>query len=128
MLRTRMQQVVSPTSADKRKLQKQKYERSPRGKRAKARAMRKWAGCNPISEGEIFDLMSKQEGRCALCGTELGYPDKNTCIDHNHLTGEVRGLLCSTCNRHLGFVENRPQFIEAARAYLKSPPFATLYV
>jgi hypothetical protein len=54
-------------------------------------------------------LLVKQEGRCALCGQpetakRWGKP-MTLAVDHDHETKEIRGLLCSRCNRSLGFYE-----------------------
>jgi len=39
--------------------------------------------------------------------------------DHNHLTGRWRGVLCTSCNRGLGFFKDSIELFEAALAYLK---------
>jgi len=39
-------------------------------------------------------------------------------IDHNHVTGKVRGLLCVSCNTTLGRLENN-DFMSKAKAYLE---------
>jgi len=44
-----------------------------------------------------------QSGLCAICGIE----DTNWCLDHDHRTGKVRGVLCTGCNILLGQIENR---------------------
>ena len=52
---------------------------------------------------EDFDYMYiSQGGVCAIC--ELPY-HRTLHVDHNHNTGKVRGLLCKTCNTHLGTYE-----------------------
>lgn len=53
-------------------------------------------------------------GRCAICGL----PEK--AIDHNHATGEVRGLLCGSCNTGLGFFRDSPKLLRKAAEYLKT--------
>lgn len=62
---------------------------------------------------EDYDRMySLQDGRCAICGRSLDL----LCVDHNHQTGEVRGLLCKVCNQWLGLVDDDPKkAIKAAR-------------
>ena len=56
----------------------------------------------------------KKEG-CALCGTT-----KNLHVDHNHNTGEVRGILCTNCNRGIGHLQDSPDLLRKAIAYLES--------
>lgn len=59
---------------------------------------------------ETFDqLLSRQKGKCALCKnpfteSKLGYIKPR--VDHDHMTGKVRGLLCHSCNIGLAFYEN----------------------
>ncbi|MBP5870856.1 hypothetical protein F3K34_13455 [Streptomyces sp. LBUM 1486] len=49
-------------------------------------------------------LLKRQNSRCAICGTNKpGHtPDRLFDIDHDHVTGKVRGLLCQHCNMGLG--------------------------
>ena len=68
-----------------------------------------------------YDVMFKlQGGKCAICG---GGTSKNfLATDHDHKTGEIRGLLCATCNKVLGrFRDDSDRFYHAAR-YLEWPP------
>ncbi len=48
------------------------------------------------------NLLQVQKGRCALCGTVPKAP----CLDHCHVNGWIRGVLCSGCNAMLGKLEN----------------------
>lgn len=68
-----------------------------------------------------YDLMLKrQNGCCALCGTaKPGMKRKYFCVDHNHVSGAVRGLLCYACNLHtVGSLEKRGITIKQLRDYL----------
>lgn len=72
---------------------------------------------------EYERLLEEQNHRCAICGGE-GFKlkeDQNTklVIDHDHDTGEVRGLLCHNCNRALGLFQDNPDRIKQALAYLE---------
>jgi hypothetical protein len=49
-------------------------------------------------------MFDKQGGVCRICGA-LPPPDRYLHIDHNHTTGQVRGLLCYTCNVNLSWYE-----------------------
>lgn len=51
------------------------------------------------------DMYIKQNGCCLLCQKPIPY--KQICVDHNHETGKIRGLLCSGCNVKLAWFENR---------------------
>lgn len=64
------------------------------------------------------EMMRSQEGRCALCGIpEKDAPRGVLHVDHCHVSGKIRALLCGRCNTALEAVE-RPGFVDAARAYL----------
>ncbi len=61
-------------------------------------------------------MLENQGGKCAICRRErLG--KRKLCVDHDHATGKVRGLLCTVCNSALGFIES-PRY-ERALEYLK---------
>lgn len=58
-----------------------------------------------------------QKGRCRICDS----PERSgrlLAVDHDHVTGLVRGLLCSACNRGLGFFRDRPDVLRVAADYL----------
>lgn len=70
-----------------------------------------------MDQGEYDDLFDAQGGKCAICG---GHEESVLLsVDHNHETGEVRGLLCRPCNSALGFFKDDPALVESALAYLK---------
>jgi len=58
-------------------------------------------------------LVTKQNGKCLLCDQT-----KKLCVDHDHKTGKVRGLLCKGCNVRLSWFENKKQFRKIMQ-YLK---------
>lgn len=51
-------------------------------------------------------LNEQQHGLCAICENPPRGKMKRLSVDHDHTTGKVRGLLCITCNRSLGWHEN----------------------
>lgn len=61
-----------------------------------------------ISAGQYQAMLAKQKGCCAICGIgenkRKGHENK-MCVDHDHKTGLVRGLLCHRCNIVLGMIE-----------------------
>lgn len=72
-----------------------------------------------ITLEDYEDMLVQQGGGCAICGGRRGNKDVNVLyVDHNHVTGTVRGLLCGKCNRGLGMFQDRPDLLEKARKYL----------
>lgn len=72
---------------------------------------------------EDYDrMLESQGGRCAICGTDTptghGAKHGRFSVDHDHETGEVRGLLCHDCNIGLGGFRDNIYFIEKAIYYL----------
>ena len=71
--------------------------------------------------GEEYRAMSEaQGGVCLFCLRPPKPPRNNLDVDHDHVTGKVRGLLCSGCNRMLGRVSDNPEILRRALAYLES--------
>lgn len=77
-----------------------------------------------ITAQDYRDLMELQGGRCAICLTRPR--SRRLAVDHNHKTGEIRGLLCSRCNRGiLGRARDSEELLLRAVAYLRKPPART---
>ena len=55
-------------------------------------------GCTPQ---QYVDLWIAQAGLCAIC-LEENDSDRKLAVDHDHVTGKIRGLLCNRCNTALG--------------------------
>lgn len=72
--------------------------------------------------GDQYDaLLASQAGRCAIC--ENRPRGKRLAVDHNHQTGEIRGLLCKRCNHDLlGSARDDTPILLRAVSYLKNPP------
>ncbi|HHK7736737.1 TPA: endonuclease VII domain-containing protein [Escherichia coli] len=77
-----------------------------------------------ITADEYNALLQQQGGRCAVCGE---YPtpgntrahwDGKLCIDHDHETGRVRGLLCNDCNLAVGYGKS-PDVLRRSADYLQ---------
>jgi hypothetical protein len=69
------------------------------------------------------DLLDKQNGCCAICGTEDPRGQSKAgrfYVDHNHKTGEVRGLLCNDCNTALGLFKDSTELLASGIKYLNS--------
>lgn len=73
-----------------------------------------------MTPDEYDALLTAQNGRCAICDR---LPSDNArhgrlYVDHHHASGKVRGLLCDQCNRAIGLLQDSPDVIMAAAAYL----------
>lgn len=62
-------------------------------------------------------LLLDQNGKCKICATDIA---ARPVVDHDHRTGEVRALLCGTCNSGIGMFKDDPALLEAAIQYLRS--------
>jgi len=72
-----------------------------------------------LSLNELELLKQKQNYCCAICGThENNCSRKTLFVDHNHTTGEIRGLLCSQCNSALGLMYDDISLLKNAINYL----------
>lgn len=75
-----------------------------------------------ITLSDWISIYVRQNGKCAICGLRAidskSKGDK-LCVDHDHTTGKVRGLLCSTCNSGLGMFKDSTKNLKNAIKYLK---------
>ena len=72
-----------------------------------------------ITGAEYQDLLDAQGGKCAVCKTETAGGKHNVfCVDHDHVTGKVRELLCKDCNIVLGLVQDSPEHLNRLIAYV----------
>ncbi len=77
-----------------------------------------------LSNKKYEALVAKQGGNCASCRDPLPTVDKrqrrrSAHVDHNHTTGDVRGVLCSGCNTSLGGLKESPRRAQALITYMK---------
>lgn len=72
-----------------------------------------------ISLEEYNSMFSYQEGKCAICDKHQSEFKHRFCVDHDHITGQIRGLLCHTCNRALGLLKDNVDNLLRAIDYLK---------
>jgi len=100
----------------------------------KAEHSRKWRENNPErykaiqrdsafgkGAGDYYNkLFKEQKGCCAICGRHQSQLAKPLGLDHNHITGQWRKLLCSNCNFGIGNFRDSPELCYKAFQYLKS--------
>jgi len=101
--------------------------KDPEAQRAKSRLWRRsWRRAHPdeeaaasrrrrygLSATELAKMIRAQGGVCRIC--ERPRPN---CVDHDHETGRIRGVLCATCNAGLGHFRDDVERMRAAAAYL----------
>ena len=65
------------------------------------------------------EQLKKQNGQCMICGTTEGGGISSTLhVDHNHETGQIRGLLCRPCNTGIGLFKEKIDLLEKAIQYV----------
>ena len=75
-----------------------------------------------IDKPTYAKLLADQNNCCAICGKPEKYRGVKLTplvVDHNHETGEIRGLLCRGCNVGLGHLKDSTTVLEAAIVYLR---------
>jgi hypothetical protein len=74
-----------------------------------------------MSRKDYDDIAKQQNGVCAICKKpETGknqWGIKRLAVDHDHITGKFRGLLCQSCNIKLGVLDDH-EFVQSALTYL----------
>lgn len=71
-------------------------------------------------------LYKQQNGVCAICSCPETHINNKTkqlqplCVDHDHVTGKVRGLLCHRCNRAIGLLGDQLSHIKNVLRYLEA--------
>ena len=108
--------LKSTNSAD---YQRQWRKHNP--ERAKNLNLKKFYG---LTLEDYRRMGEAQNWKCAICGSAETTKDKDggprqMPVDHDHSTGKVRALLCTQCNRGLGFFKDSMERLEQAAAYLR---------
>lgn len=72
-----------------------------------------------LTLAEYYELLAKQDGRCAICQRRAEELPQRLAVDHDWQTGRVRGLLCVNCNSGIGQLADDPQRVARALRYLQ---------
>lgn len=120
---------MAPRTESQTRAQK-KYRASPKGIAAQKRwnSRRRETGYSRrwrlqktygITEDDIVQKLEEQDGVCAIChSAEPKGRFGNWHVDHDHITGEFRGLLCDPCNRGLGMLKDNREVLGRAMIYV----------
>ncbi len=69
---------------------------------------------------QVVSMWEAQGQACAICGATDGLGKNNwPSVDHDHTTGQIRGLLCHDCNTFIGFAKDDPAILARAIVYLE---------
>jgi hypothetical protein len=72
-----------------------------------------------LPKDELSAMLTNQGGRCAICRRSF-WTGRRMAIDHDHATGQIRGLLCTGCNTGIGMLGDTPAgLIEGARYLIR---------
>lgn len=126
---------------DVRRGEKSQYDarRHAANPQRKIKAVQRWAAMNRerqkktmrnchlkkkfggMTNADYDSMLALQNGVCAICQTsEPGFHGgKHFAVDHDHITGGVRQLLCNRCNAMLGNARDRIDILTGAAAYLR---------
>ena len=70
-----------------------------------------------ISEDIYKEMYDYRNGCCDICKKHIEY--RQLCVDHNHKTNKLRGMLCRNCNLALGSFKDNIQYLQEAIKYLE---------
>lgn len=115
----KVQREWSAETQNNRKLYSKYYYQSAKGRGVLRKAYLKRAyNITP----EYYNQMSvEQEGRCAICGKYQSEFKESLSVDHEHNSGQIRGLLCPKCNTGLGQFQDSIDRLVCAILYLMTP-------
>lgn len=72
-----------------------------------------------LSVENYQQMLDKQEQKCYICDTSNNSSGKRLFVDHCHVTGNIRKLLCQQCNSGLGMFKDNPELLIKAADYIK---------
>jgi len=78
-----------------------------------------------INSENYNNMFNNQGGCCKICKIHQSELKISLCVDHDHVTGKIRGLLCSACNRAIGLLKDDYKILENAFMYLKDSSTAS---
>ena len=95
------------------------YYQSPRGRKIQQERSWRENGIVDMTVERYEQMLSEQDGSCAICSMPVNKNGTRLCVDHDHKTGKTRGLLCHNCNTAIGRFEDRIDLLESAIEYLR---------
>jgi hypothetical protein len=106
--------AANPEGMAKRAAAKRAWRATPKGKALRAASDRR---CKyGLTPADYDAMLAAQRGLCAVCSAVMDPPN----VDHCHVTGQVRALLCVGCNTSAGILDDDPDRIHALADYIAS--------
>ena len=99
-------------NADKRRSASRRFYRENKQKELDRRRFGKYR----ITGDKFRLILEKQEFKCPICRKDI---TKNLSVDHDHITGKIRGLICNKCNLAIGNAEDSPERLRLMADYLE---------
>jgi hypothetical protein len=75
---------------------------------------------------EVDEIVELQGGACLICKVDLPERLGSRHLDHDHVTGQIRGVLCIDCNHGIGKLKDSPDLLMRAVVYLREGGFLEL--
>lgn len=75
-----------------------------------------------LTDEQFNRMFAECERLCSICKVPMvvgGRKSNSVCVDHDHITGEIRGLLCNNCNRAIGLFFDNKNILLSAVKYLE---------
>jgi Recombination endonuclease VII len=69
-----------------------------------------------VTREDYNKMLLEQNNECAICQISIGH---EASVDHDHDTGQVRGLLCRNCNVGIGMLQDNSKILKSATKYLE---------
>lgn len=113
-----MNPLISIKVEDRKHPLQELKERRAKEKSIRAKRNQRFVRNYGVSLDDYEAQYAAQAGMCSICG-QL---NETLHIDHNHQSGDVRGLLCHNCNTAIGQLNDDEDRLLAAIMYLRNPP------
>lgn len=95
------------------------WQRENPGVRAKIHRENQLKRKYGLTPEDYDQMLADQNGCCAICGGRQSKSNRRLAVDHDKETKRVRGLLCVSCNRGIGYLQHNTDILRNAVAYLE---------
>lgn len=103
---------------DRKTYMKSYFERN-RGRYDHTRLKRNLKSLYGLTVEQYEKMVADQKGLCPICERHVTKCRQRLNVDHDHITGKIRGLLCGPCNAALGIFQDSVENLKRAVAYLE---------